>query len=213
MYKSFLFGVISILLLFTSTLVASKVECIKPTVYDDQIFLNDQIVAYPSVEASIKSMDIRRYYRDEFSLLVPSGLKVVKKLSNDILLQLSGSSNKQTLEYILREISFSKKLIDRYKPNVIVAITAKILVDEAKRNGFSNIVKPKIYAQPGLIISNFAFAHKQQKPRLVELHTLIFDGKHIYNIVLLSDKRDFKISKFLSSLAAYSFWTKELCRQ
>ena len=192
----------------------STSECLKPTKADNKIFIADGIELYPSVKSELSSMNLRRFHdaKERFSLLAPSGWKALKKLPPNVLLQLSASNDSHVTEFILRELPIGASLGKKEKPELIVMATTKLLTDEAVKNDVKNAMEPKLHAFPGLIVSNFMFIHTDKSIKLMELHSLIYDGKYMYDAVLLTDKKGFDVSKFLSTLASYSFWTKESCR-
>ena len=188
--------------------------CIKPTAADNRLLIEDEVKLFPKVKPELSSLRLRRFHdsKKRFSLLAPSGWKASKALPNNVFLQLSSSKKGEIAEYILRELPVDASLKKKYGAEDILKAVSKVLVDEAEENGVKTVMKPKIFAFPDMLFSNFMLLHEKGKEKLFELHSVIYDGNYMYDVVLLTDENGFEVSKFLSSLASYSFWTGESCK-
>jgi len=189
-------------------------QCIKPTVADNKRLIEDEVKLFPKVQPEISSLHLRRFHdhQKRFSILAPSGWKASKKLPANVFLRLSSRKKGQTTEYTVREVPVAVSLKKNYKADDILKAASKVLADEATKHGARRIMEPKIYVLPDMIFSNFMLMYHSGEEKLFELHTVIYDGDYMYDVMILTVENGLEISKFLSSLASYSFWTSESCR-
>ena len=189
-------------------------ECIKPTKADNKILINDQIEIFPKVKNELSSMNLRRYHdgKERFSLLAPSAWKVNKELDEGTLLYLSKITDGNSIaEYLIREVPLDKKT-RATPPKVLIKAISEVILEESGKTGAKPLIEPKIYELPDMTVSYFVLSRTIENTKIWEIHTVIFDGKYVYDIAIMTDEKWLSTGRFLSSLASYGFWTKESCK-
>ncbi|SFV52873.1 hypothetical protein MNB_SV-10-641 [hydrothermal vent metagenome] len=194
--------------------IAVHTECIKPTRADNKLLIDDSLKKFPEAKAFLNELKLRRFHDrgKHFSLLAPSGWKAKKETAENTYLYLSREYNKSATTYILRKIPLDEKQRSRIDKETIVKAISTMLMENALKNSAEILQKARIYPMPDLTTGSFSLVYKNEKVPLYELHTLLYDGAYLYDVVLVTDERGLEISKFLLLLAAYSFWTQESCR-
>ncbi len=194
--------------------LSQKNECIKPTKADNKILIDDQVQIYPKVKSELSSMNIRRFHdaKERFSLLAPSGWKENKNLDEGTLLYLSKETDGNSIiEYLIREIVLDKKTKSA-PPKILLKAISEVILQESAKTGAKPLISPKIYELPEMTVNYFVLARNIDNINIWEIHTVIFDGKYAYDIVVMTDEKWLSTGRFLSSLASYGFWTKESCK-
>lgn len=189
-------------------------ECIKPTKADDKILIADQIQIHPKVESQLSSMHLRRFIggNDRFSLLAPSAWKGNKDLDKGTLLYLSKVTDGNSIaEYLIREIPLEDKSRST-PPKVLMQAISEVIQKESGKTGAKSFIEPKIYELPDMTVSYFVLTRTIENTKIWEMHTVVFDGMYLYDVAVMADKTWLDTGRFLSSLASYTFWTKESCK-
>lgn len=193
-------------------------ECIKPTKADNKIFISDTLQSYPTMKNKVNVLDLKQYRGKghRFSTILPQVWKISKNTSPDILLSLTSKSQKgKKSQYIIRELSL-KTLTELTEDNSTVMQTAVDLLTEAslKVSSESKItISPKVIKLPDMIIGHYEVVHTKNAKKGWERHTIIYDGKYLYDLILFTKDEDPAFRGFLSTLSVYSFWSKESCIQ
>ena len=194
--------------------LSKKSECIKPTKADNKILIEDQVQIFPKVKNELPSMDLRRFHdaEERFSLLAPSGWKENKNLDEGTLLHLSKVTDGNSIaEYLIREVP----LDDRTRvapPKVLMQAISEVIQKESEKTGAKSLIDAKIYELPNMIVSYFSLTLTVENTKMWEIHTIVFDGNNMYDVVLMTNIKWLDVGRFLSLLASYSFWTKESCK-
>ena len=192
---------------------SSKVgNCIKPTKADNRLLINDILAQFKVSKNKLEQMKLRRYGDDEFSLLAPSGWVSKAHSGKGKLLQLICPTKGVATAYMLMEIPIDSSFIKKHSLQKSVLAATTLIKQDALSKGGKVLLAPKLYASPDLMAARMMFVYSKESVTIFELHTLIFDGKRMFDVVLATDKNGLEISKFLSLLASYSFWTVQSCK-
>ncbi|WP_294955933.1 hypothetical protein [Sulfurovum sp.] len=192
---------------------ATKGECIKPTSADNELLIKDMLAQVPLPKDVLSAMRLRRFHdrQKRFSLLAPSGWVSKKRLAQGEFLHLADPPKGAVTVYMLLEIPIDKSFIKKHSLQESVLVAAELIKKDLLSKGGKIVLEPKVYAMPDLMAGRIMFHHSKGRVDIFELHTLIFDGKYMYDVVLVTNKEGLEVSKFLSLLASYSFWTVESC--
>jgi len=187
--------------------------CIKPTKADNALLIEDISKMHPDLKKSeLSSMHLRRLVEasHRFSLLAPSAWKPNGNLAEDTILYLTQNNNNAFAEYLVREIPLDAKY-RKIDPGVLLQAVSDTIKEASGETGASPLKSPVIYTLPDIKISYFELTRSVNGVKLWELHTVIYDGKHLYDVAVMTDQNSLETGHFLSELAAYSFWTRESC--
>ena len=192
---------------------SSKVRnCTKPTKADNKLLIDDIYTEFKVLKNELEQMKLKRYGDDEFSLLAPSGWRAKKQKARGKLLELICPCKGVATAYMLLEIPIDSSFIKKHSLQKSVLTAATLIKQDALSKGGKVLLAPKLYALPNLMAARIMFVYSKKGVNIFELHTLIFDGKRMFDVVLATDKNGLEISKFLSLLASYSFWTVQSCK-
>ena len=192
---------------------STKGECIKPTSADNELLIKDMLAQVSLPKDVLSAMRIRRFHdrQKRFSLLAPSGWVSKKRLAQGEFLHLADPKKGAVTVYMLLEIPIDKSFIKKHSLQESVLVAAELIKKDLLSKGGKIVLEPKVYAIPDLMAGRMMFVYNKGNINILELHTLIFDGKRMFDVVLATDKNGLEMSKFLSLLASYSFWTVESC--
>ncbi len=194
---------------------ATKGECIKPTAADNELLIEDMLAQVPLPKDVLSAMRLRRFHdrQKRFSLLAPSGWVSKKGLARSEFLHLADPKQGAVTVYMMIEIPIDTAFAAKHSADETVLVAAELIKRDALSKGSKIVLEPKVYALPDLMAARMMFVRSQDDINIFELHTLMFDGKRMFDVVLVTDKKGLEVSKFLSLLASYSFWTVESCEK
>ena len=187
-------------------------NCIKPTKADNKLLIDDIVAEFKVSKNALEQMKLKRYGDDEFSLLAPSGWMSKEHNSKGKLLALISPTKGAATAYMLLEIPIERSFIQKHSLQESILTAATLIKQDALSKGGRVLLAPKLYALSDLMAARMMFVYSKKGVNIFELHTLIFDGKRMFDVVLATDKNGLEISKFLSLLASYSFWTVQSCK-
>ncbi len=187
-------------------------NCIKPTKADNKLLIDDMLTQFRVSKNKLKEMQLKRYGDDEFSLLAPSGWISKNVKDKRKLLQLICPTKGAATAYMFLEIPLDKPFIKKHSLQESILTAATLIKKNALSKGSKIVLAPKVYALPDLMAARMMFVYNKDNINIFELHTLIFDGNRMFDAVLATDRNGLELSKFLSLLASYSFWTVQSCK-
>lgn len=183
--------------------------CLKPSLADDKNFVADILRRYPISKSEFDSMELKRFKTKSFSLILPSKGDRLKSSSPSVLLSLANTFNNIYIAYFLRKLPIDVNLLQKLSPRKSLFGVSEVIKENAIKRGVSLALKLKIFPMGDITVGRMAFI----KDDLYELHTLINDKKSIFDLVVVTDNRGLQLAKFISTLAFYSFWTVNSCKE
>lgn len=210
MVKSLYFTISSL----QSTKHSPAPECIKPTITDDKLLISDALKNYPMMQGKLDILKLKRYYGkgDEFSTLVPSAWEINENRSSAVLLSISNRSKQNHKSRLL----LMKLPLDAVKTSIkgsdtIIQTTIRLMIGMTSSTNKKIVSLPKFTNLPNMMIGRYEVLYTKKEKKSWKNHTVIYDGRYLYNFVLWTEDEEPDFRGFLSALLVYTFWTKESC--
>jgi len=170
---------------------------------DDANFISDMQSSYPEIISLIDEMKLDRVESSDgdLSLILPTTWSSIKGKS-PIAIDLNHKSAKLTVS----KINISLENLTKYKAENILTIYAMSLVGKNAHihNRFRVIKSGK------RVMTSIHIVEKNDKVIMEHYYTMQIIKNHIYLIGVSVNPTYEQLGKFLSELALYSLWTKEV---
>ena len=146
------------------------------------------------------------------SLFAPRNWKDITK-EGDAILYLLGGKDEETRKFMLRTLSKFWKKSEENNPRRIITKAAKLMeelsTEVAQKDGdrIKAVGRVKIYEKPNGLMGHFILRRRGQTNRW-ESYTLIWAGKKLYLLGVMSPKKELLMGEFLSALGAESFCSR-----
>ena len=193
--------------------VQSQCSTIDPD--KDKIMFFNVKRRYPELTMQeIKGLKLRRYYdrKEGINIVAPMQWKDITK-EGDAILYLLGGKDEETRKFMLRTLSRFWKKSEENNPRRIITKAAKLMeelsTEAAQKDGdrIKAVGRVKIYKKPNGLMGHFILRRRGKTNRW-ESYTLIWAGKKLYLLGIMSPKKELLMGEFLSALGAESFCSR-----